>query len=242
MNTPSLKTLLAAGLLACGLSTAASAQSTYVFSSFDTTDTADIGFIGGVMAVNGDINADGVLLRLSGLHGTYSYALGAGENDVDVTAVDAMVGYQTFRDGLRLSGYIGVEHRDSDLALVDPNNPTQGDEVGAKVQLELATTAGTPLYLSLIGSYSTAFDTYWTRGRVGYDFGGFVIGPELMALGDEGFDQIRYGGFVDIQIPGMRNVAIGLSGGGVDSDSSSTDPAFRSEDDAYAHIAVAIGF
>ncbi len=43
--------------------------------------------------------------------------------------------------------------------------------------------------------YTTAFQTYWTSAKYGYDvFGkGFFIGPEVVAFGDARFDQWRLG-------------------------------------------------
>ena len=66
---------------------------------------------------------------------------------------------------------------------------------------EVGTLTAGPWYFDLIGSYSTAFDTYWSRARIGYDCGRLVIGPEGILYGNSDFDAQRIGGFVQFDMP-----------------------------------------
>lgn len=75
----------------------------------------------------------------------------------------------------------------------------------------------TPLFLDVRGSYSTAFDTYWALGRIGYKTGMFTFGPEGAALGNLDYDQLRIGAFVMFNLFDT-GLFLTLSGGYADTD------------------------
>ncbi len=150
-------------------------------------------------ALNGDINRDGLFLRIFGGYGQYDYdtPLIAGSVDTDVWLGDVGIGYQTVSGGLMLTAFVGVGYENYDQSPRDPTNSLDGSEWGVKGGAEVETVAGSPIYFDAVGSYSSGFDTYFARGRVGANLGnGFILGPEVGVLGNEETDQIRYGAFL----------------------------------------------
>lgn len=192
-----------------------------IYGGADVTESSLFGFAGVVSALNGNLGKEGPLVRVGGVVGQYDYNLPAGTVDADVSGIDVMLGYQNFVEGVRISGYGGYDYRHTDLSIADPSNSSEGNQSGVKAQLEITTVDTAPYYVSLIGSYSTRNDSYWTRGRAGYQFSSFVIGPEGLAMGDEGYNQIRYGAFTQFRIPFESvigsDLALSVSGGYVDS-------------------------
>jgi Cellulose biosynthesis protein BcsS len=83
------------------------------------------------------------------------------------------------------------------------------------VAAELATSKELPYYFALNGNYSTAFDVYWARARVGLIRGGVTFGPEGIVFGDEEFNAQRLGGFVSFDVKLLPNwpIEITLSAG-----------------------------
>lgn len=189
-----------AALAAFGVGPAAADGSTVVFSGSDFKEDAAFTYVGGVHALNGDLGRDGFLLRVFGGYGEYQYATGnviGGNVETDLVIVDAGVGYQIFGGGLRFSAYASASYEDHDQSPEDFTNPVRGSEWGFKGQGEVETLADSPFYFGAIGSYSTAFDSYWVRGRAGLPIGhGLILGPEIVGLGAEDFDQVRYGAFL----------------------------------------------
>jgi hypothetical protein len=194
----------------------AKAASNSIWSGIDRTDDSLYGYAGIVHAWNKDMLANGILMRGSVGVGSYEYntvGVTGLEVDGDSISADLMVGYQYFYgESTRLTGYLGIHHEDHDLSPTDVENSVQGDETGAKAILEFSTSLADKVSLSGAGSYSTAFDSYWSRMQVGYDFGMFTVGPEVSVLGNEGFDQQRYGLAVsNIDLGGFAK--LGFNGG-----------------------------
>ena len=70
----------------------------------------------------------------------------------------------------------------------------RGSEFGFKGIAELFMPLSKQLFLYGQGQYSTAFSTYYVSGKLGYRLTDwFSIGPEVSALGNDGFSQVRYG-------------------------------------------------
>ncbi|WP_081717635.1 cellulose biosynthesis protein BcsS [Hyphomicrobium nitrativorans] len=201
--------------------------STVVFTGGDFAKDAFAAHAGAIKAVNGDLGKDGVMLRALGVYVEYEYDtdFGAGPIGIDGDAgiFDLMIGYQFIRPSHRLGVYAGVEFQGHELSPDDPFNDIDGNEWGLKIVGDYETATGSPLYVGLIASYSTAFDTYWTRARVGTPVGRFVLGVEGLAHGNNGYDAQRLGGFVNIPV-GMHYGILSLSGGyqWADEDSSAS--------------------
>jgi hypothetical protein len=70
-----------------------------------------------------------------------------------------------------------------------------GSETGFKVQGDLWVNPTERTLVYALASYSTAFNTYYSIGRLGYDFvgNGVFFGPEVGGLGNDRTDQFRVG-------------------------------------------------
>lgn len=192
--------------------------STVVFSGLDFAKDSNVGYSGFITALNRDLSKDGLMFRAVGVYAGYEYDTFIGSSratiDGDAWIGDVMVGYQFFRPGFRTAVYIGAEYQDHDLTPNDPSNEVNGDEAGFKVVGELDTDESSRLYVGLIGAYSTAFDSYWARARVGLRHYDYIFGVEGVFGGNEGYDNQRAGAFVDIPVPiGPLSGTISLSGG-----------------------------
>ena len=184
----------------------------------------DVNTNGGLLGYGGILYApygrdkSGLRLSLFGLAGRYRYS------DNDPTApttfkgrfasVDALVGYSAVMNNGAVTAAIGANYQSHDITPFDPNNPVRGDRLGFKVQGDFWTNPTERTVVVGIASYSTAFNTYYSVLRGGYDFFGlgFYIGPEVGALGNARTDQQRVGLAV-IGIPVANRVTLSLSGG-----------------------------
>jgi hypothetical protein len=167
-------------------------------------------FSGATVALNGDLDKDGYHLRVSGGWVAYDLNPGHGRGYQG----DVMLGYRATRGIIDSGLYLGVDfqHYDPD----DPTEEVRGTEWGFKVAADLETDREeTSIYFALAAEYSTSFQTYWTRARVGPSLLGFAFGPEAAAFGDVGFDAQRLGAFFiwDLKVPGMSPVEVTLYGG-----------------------------
>jgi hypothetical protein len=149
-----------------------------------------------------------------------------------------MIGYQVMRRDLRIAGYVGVEHQDHHLSPFDPTNSVSGGETGFKLAGDITLGNTQPWYFNLMGSYSTAFDSYWSRLRVGYKFGRFTIGPEGLLSGNKNFDAQRLGAFLGMRLEGTP-VEVTISGGYHFNDK---DGMFASKDGGYASVNIGFAF
>lgn len=191
----------------------ASAADTSVFAGVSAANTSAFGYIGGVKAMNGDLSKSGVLLRGMLSYGEYDYgttAVAGGKVEGDAIGAELGIGYQWVNPGNRFSLYGGIDHQDHDLSPNDSSNDVRGAKTGAAIQAEVE-TLGSPWYGALIGKYSSAYDSYWTRGRVGYAFGNLTVGPEVILGGNKEYDESRYGLFLNTSI--SKSLSLSLSAG-----------------------------
>jgi Cellulose biosynthesis protein BcsS len=218
-----LRTALLACVATAGLSTTAAwagslkdtpttdTQRGVYFSGYDVVEGARYAFAGMILALNNDISRDGWALRLYGSRVDFDLDPGDGRG----WQGDAMLGYRFVRKHMYGGIYVGGDYQNYRLSPDDPTAKVRGTEVGVKVAAELATSKELPYYFALNGNYSTAFDVYWARARVGLIRGGVTFGPEGIVFGDEEFNAQRLGGFVsfDVKLLPNRPVEITLSAG-----------------------------
>lgn len=184
---------------------AASAQEpkTVVFTGVDIAPQDTVAtWLGAIHAFNG-LGHDGFYVRLLGAHAWYDYTSGGGLGTIDgrVALFDAQIGYQIVRSNIRAGLSMGIDNQDYDLSPDDPGNRIRGNETGFKIMGDVGTLVARPWFFDIIGSYSTAFDSYWARGRVGYEFRKIVVGPEVSFYGNSDFRADRVGGFVQFDLP-----------------------------------------
>jgi hypothetical protein len=94
---------------------------------------------------------------------------------------------------------------DNSLHPPDPENPVSGSNTGVVATADIKTVGDQRLFFNLYGSYSLVNNTYWSRARVGYNFG-----PEGAFYGGETFNSERAGAFIDLK---FRRFDLTFAGG-----------------------------
>ncbi|HSV24305.1 MAG TPA: cellulose biosynthesis protein BcsS [Xanthobacteraceae bacterium] len=176
------------------------------FTGIDVNSGGSFFGFGGFQFAPGKGGLDESGLRFWFLGGGGRYRYPANNETIHGTFwdTDALVGYSIERDNGSLAFYGGLNFQSHRLSTPDPENPVQGDKVGAKFQVN-AWYNPTPITLLYgEGSYSTAFQTYYATGKYGYSFTGgktledkqFYIGPQITLLGNERYQEWRIGAHV----------------------------------------------
>ena len=185
-----------------------------LYTGFEFVDDANFYYAGFLAALNGDLSRRGFVIQGFGGFGDYDYlnsAVPGGSVNADLTEASGLVGYQFFSGNVRFRGFGGVDWQDNDLSPADPANPVSGKETGFVTTASVTTVDPKPLYFDLFGSYSITNQTYWSRGRIGYNFGRVVIGPEGAFYGNENFNSQRAGAF--IKFPLGKRLDVTAAGG-----------------------------
>ncbi|MFC3674921.1 cellulose biosynthesis protein BcsS [Ferrovibrio xuzhouensis] len=212
----------AAALLAggCFVSAAAHAQdATVLFTGIDARDKSYYGYVGAIHHLSGNLTDDSFLLRADGLYGQYDYqssAVAGGKVDGDVRSFDVLGGYQKAFESFFLRGYAGLEFEDHSLSPDNVLDSNRGSDFGVKVMGQFETALTLPYYADLIASYGSAKERYWTRLRGGYNFSGYVVGPEALATGNDESSEQRLGAF--LMLTNLGQFGLTMSGGYSDTD------------------------
>jgi len=216
-----MKNKLLAVLIAGTMLTTATtvhAEKSGIWGGVDVSPDSYYLFAGAVTGVSGqaDIDAEsGWLLRGDIGYGQYDYnTVFAGPTNVnvdgDVISGDAMLGFRHFFNtgANHITIYAGGELQNHDQSPRDVANTVNGSEFGAKAMIELNVTPAEDIVVNTAASYSTAFDSYWSRGTIGYDMSSVTVGPEVLFMGNEEYNQRRLGLSVsNIQL-GYTNVTV----------------------------------
>jgi Cellulose biosynthesis protein BcsS len=226
----------ALSVLAVGSATAAD---TSIFAGISAASHSTFGYLGGVKAMNNDLSKNGVLLRGLVYYGEYEYdttAVAQGKVDGKATGAELGAGYQWVSPSNRFSLYASVDHQDHHLSPNDTRNSVRGADTGVAIQAE-AETLGTPWYGGFIGKYSTANDSYWVRGRLGYVFGNMAIGPEAILAGNKEYDENRLGLFLNSAV--SKATTLSFSAGGRKAEGNHS---LKSQKSAYAGVSITTNF
>jgi hypothetical protein len=169
----------------------------------------------GTIAPFAPLDRTGMRIRIAGLGGTYSYISSApGVGRVYGTLADGsfMAGYEWVLKRATIAIYGGPEITSNRLSEYDPTNSVKGTRFGFKMGVEFFVEPTDNTMLSGVASYSTNNDAYYGRLKFGFAFADHLyIGPEIIALGDDYFQQWRFGGHVSGLRLGMMQ--LGVSGG-----------------------------
>ena len=226
-----LASLLFVGSLLVLSKPAVAANKNAIFTGFNFGEDTSYIYLGGVSALNGDIEKDGALLRVGAGYGQYKYSAPAVEgNNVrgQVSSSDLMVGYQKNFTYGRIAFYAGGNYDNYKLNKNDEGNRVVGGKSGAKGQVELWLNPLQNLVLRNVTNYTSAYNSYWSQTFAGWNFGNFVFGPEVAFLGNRSYNQQRFGlGFSDIDL-GLGKLS--LAGGYMKSSGKAAD------DGAYASV------
>jgi len=166
------------------------------FSGFDVSKNSYGGLVGALIAPYRDLDTSGLRFYMLGDGGVYKYPAGGSSIRGAYESGDVLAGYGFEGDFYSINLLAGLNAVNHTLSAVDPENKVQGTAFGAKVHAD-AWVNPTPKTLTYgEAEYSTAFRTYYTKGKFGYDFTNgkeIFLGPEIAALGDERFNQWRVG-------------------------------------------------
>jgi len=169
------------------------------FSGFDVSRKSYGGNIGALIAPFRDLDTSGLRFFMLGDGGVYKYPAAGTSIRGNYESGDALAGYGFEGDFYSINLLAGLNAVNHTLSAVDPENKVQGTAFGAKVRTD-AWVNPTPKTLTYgEAEYSTAFHTYYTKGKFGYDVTDgkeVFVGPEVAALGDERFNQWRVGAHV----------------------------------------------
>jgi Cellulose biosynthesis protein BcsS len=161
------------------------------------------GTAGGIYALNGNLAAPGWLVRGQFTYVGYDFASTlAPSGTAHSTFADGSgaIGYQVFGNGLVASGFVGVDYQNYTTNPAAAASTGVGDKWGAVFIGRVATIGGTPYPFDIDGSYSTANNSFWIRGRPGVRFGNLRLGPEVIGLGNNVFDEVRVGGYASYDV------------------------------------------
>jgi hypothetical protein len=160
------------------------------------------------------MHQSGVRISAFGLGGRYEYHSNPIEIEGRFVAGDLLVGWSHVFGNGAFTIAAGATYQNHDLRPDDLANSVRGSEQGVKVQGDLWVNPTPDTLVFALASYTPVFETYYTLGRVGYDFtqeGLLFVGPEVGAQGNERTDQVRLG----LHLSGIRVGAakLNVSGG-----------------------------
>lgn len=157
----------------------------------DVSEGSHAFFVGGVHALNGDLSADGFLIRGGFTAGEYEEGSLAGISDVSFESVSVLVGYQRAVGPARVAFLVGPDFAHNGAGA---SPEVRGDSWGVRAVAEFYTPISPSLDVVGWGSYSTFENQYFVQGRILYrPSNRFRIGPEVSLLGGDTWQQYRLG-------------------------------------------------
>jgi Cellulose biosynthesis protein BcsS len=177
----------------------------------DFKNRAATGYVGGIYALNGNLSSSGWLVR-----GQFTYVgsdfnstlSSSGKVDFSLARENAAIGYQVFQGGWVFSGFVGVDNQNYHFSPSSAAPSRPKDETGAIFFGRIATASNTRYPMALEGQYSTANDDYWIRFRPGMRFNNITVGPEVVGLGNDSYDEFRVGGFLAYDFSPMMSFQV----------------------------------
>ncbi len=171
-------------------------QHVLAFAGFDVGRESLDGWAGGLIAPWQDLDTSGPRVWILGGAGMYKYPAGGSEFRGVTSEGEILAGYGFEGDNYSVNLLAGLSAENDMITPVDPTNSVQGTAGGVKVRAD-AYANPTPQTLTYVeGEYSTAFNTYYTSGKVGYDITAgkqIFLGPQVAFFGDERYHQVRLG-------------------------------------------------
>ena len=175
-----------------------------LYFGYDWTSHHSLAVYTGVLYAPQGMDKSGIRLSAFGLGGEYKYHGDVGEVFKGrFVSLDALVGWSNVFNNGAFTLQVGANYQDHRVRPFDPNNSVQGAKTGFKVQGDLWVNPTERTLVYALGSFSTAFNTYYAVGRLGYDFWGkeMFFGPEVGGLGNDRTDQFRLGAHLsDIKV------------------------------------------
>jgi outer membrane immunogenic protein len=205
------------------------------FTGLDVSKFSVSGWIGTLIAPSKDLDTSGVRVWLVGESGGYLYHDGAAAFHGIYESGEVLAGYGFEGDNYSINLLAGPNAINHMVSPYDPTNHVQGTEGGIKFRADAYLTPATGFMSYSEGEYSTAFQTYWAREKIGFDVTHgqeIYVGPEVAVLGDERFNQWRVGAHISNMKIGK--IQVDLSAGYADDSIVGTS--------AYGHIELSRNF
>lgn len=161
-----------------------------------TSNSSQFAGVTGTMALTDNLRESGARARVEALAGSYDYKIKESAQHVRGNQIEgsALVGYEWIWRNAALAGYVGLNVRDNQLSVFDPDNSVVGTAAGLKAVVEGYANPTANTMVSAYGSYSTAHHAYYGRLKSGFALSGQTfVGPEVTFLGDDFFNQWRVG-------------------------------------------------
>jgi len=175
-----------------------------LYYGFDVTSHRSLAGYMGVLYAPYGMDKSGLRLSAFGLGGEYRYHGDPGETFKGrFVSADALIGWSHVFNNGAATLQIGANYQEHRIRPADPNNSVVGSKTGFKVQGDIWVNPTERSLIYALASYSTAFNTYYSVGRLGYDFynTGVFFGPEVGGLGNDRTDQFRFGAHLtDIKV------------------------------------------
>lgn len=211
-----------------------------VFTGINAREDAWYSYLGVNYALNGDKSAEGFLVHSMFGYGGYEYDTALGGVDADLSEFDFGIGYQWVLPAHRLSligCYNWVEHDLSGNPIDIADNDSAGSSSGFKAKLDIWNTDASDYLYGGTATYSTANEDYWSRVLVARNMGNYFLGPEVIAQGNEDYDEYRLG----LAIAGLKLGCANL-GVSVGYAWAEADQATDEQDSIYASLHVSFAF
>jgi outer membrane immunogenic protein len=190
------------------------------FSGFDVSNRSYSGLAGAFIAPYGDLNSSGLRLFILGEAGSYKYPANGGYIRGTYTSGDLLIGYGFEGDNYSINLLAGGNAANHMLSEIDVDNSVNGTAFGGKGHADVWINPTPATLVSGEVEYSTAFRTYYSLVKLGYDVTNgrrVFAGPEASVAGDERSHQWRVGAHITQWTVGKIQVAI--SGGYAHDDS-----------------------
>jgi outer membrane immunogenic protein len=160
-------------------------------------DSVD-GVVAGLFALTNDLEKSGPRLYLSGGAGWYQFGTTGGTVKGIYSTGDVLGGYGFVGKNYDINLLAGVSAENDILSSVDASDPVHGTEGGIKVRSDFTVNPTPKTLFEGEVDYTTAFKTYYSSAKFGYDIFGNEIffGPQVVAFGDARFNQWRVGGAI----------------------------------------------
>jgi hypothetical protein len=181
----------------------------------DGDKKAQYGYLGLVVPVSmQSLEADGWLGRFWLSYQDYKYDKTSSQRiHVEGPAVEGAVGYQKFfGPDTRLTGYLGLLHRNLDEKPNDSSSNAQQKDNGLKAQVEFTTKFTSSIGLSGIASHVFDIKSTWVRVRPAWYIDKSInVGPEFVYIHGDDYSKNRIGVFVEgIRLGEQANFGLSL--------------------------------
>lgn len=173
-------------------------------------------------SIGGNLWDNGWRIRLGGGYGEYSYsstrwsgrAVVVVPFDGTVTFADALVGYQQRWGALTVKAFAGAAAQHNSVTPADIESSVRGSRIGAKGAIETWLDIGPRAFVQIDLNYTTIYDTYGARLRLGYKITPQLsIGPEAGLNGNVDYDSGRVCGFVRYE-GALGEISVSAGGAG----------------------------